>query len=87
MSGHSSSGTVLEQVLWPDATLESVTADYDAVTLRVRETSGKIRTICCEGYIGYAMYGFWDEVIIERAEITTEHPAIDRCVALSLIHI
>ncbi len=68
-----------EQVLWPDATLEQVTIDYDAVSLRVRESTGRARLIRCEGHIGFGLFGFWDEMIIESAEMSTKHPAIERC--------
>lgn len=72
---------MLEHVLWPDATLEYVAVDYDSVVLRVRESTGQMRTIRCEGHIGYGLCGFWDEVIIERAEVTSTHPFIERCVS------
>jgi hypothetical protein len=80
MNGHFSDEPMLHQVLWPDATLEQVMADYDSVALRIRESTGRIRTIRCEGHIGYALCGFWDEVIIERAEVRLEHPFLDLCV-------
>jgi hypothetical protein len=68
-------------VLWPDATLERVTVDYDAVVLGIRESTGTIKTIRCEGHIGLSLSGFWDEVIIDGADVLTSHPAIDRAVA------
>ena len=72
-------GEFLHKVLWPDAILEHVAADYDAVVLRVRESTGRVRTIRCEGYVGYGVCGFWDEVVIERALVSTSHPFIERC--------
>jgi hypothetical protein len=81
MTGRSRDASVLNQVLWPDATLEYLAVDYDSVVLRVREATGQVRTIRCEGHIGYGLCGFWDEVIIERAEIAAEHPFIERCVS------
>lgn len=72
--------SVLDAVLWPDATLEQMTADYEAVVLRIRESTGRVRMLRCEGHIGYGLCGFWDEVVIERAELRSEHPLIERCV-------
>jgi hypothetical protein len=71
---------VLDKVLWTDAALEQVTADYNSVVLRVRESTGVVRTIRAEGYIGMNLHGFWDEVIIERAEVSRVHPTIDSCI-------
>lgn len=81
MTGRSEDESAFNQVLWPDASLEHVAADYDAVTLRIRESTGQARTIRCEGHIGFCLSGFWDEVIIERAELTLQHPFIERCVS------
>lgn len=72
---------MLEQVLWQDSALEHVGADYDSVVLRVRESTGQVRTIRCEGHIGYGLCGSWDEIIIERVEVAAEHPFIERCVS------
>jgi len=80
MTGHSLDKSELDIVLWPDATLEQVAADYDAVTLRVRESTGQLRTIRCEGHVGYALCGFWDEIVIEHAIVTQDHPFIAECV-------
>jgi hypothetical protein len=81
MPGHSESKAVLEQVLWPDATFEHLAVDYNAVVLRIRESTGTLKTVRCEGHIGLALQGFWDEVVVERAEIATEHPAIEESVS------
>src|SRR3569623_77011 len=35
-------------------------------------------TLRCRGYIGFSVEGFWDEAIVERAELSTTHPAIQR---------
>ncbi len=78
MPGRSESDLAFGQVLWPDATLEHVAVDYDAVVLRIRESTGIERTIRCEGHIALRLEGFWDEVIIERAELVSEHAAIER---------
>jgi hypothetical protein len=76
---HSHDDAVLAEVSWPDAELQRLTIDYDAVMLTVRESTGTERFIRCEGYIGYDMCGFWDEVVVERVELTDRHDAIDRC--------
>src|SRR5262245_62641623 len=65
------------RILWADATLEHVSADYDRVTLFVEEANAQARQVHCEGYVSYGVTGFWDEVIIERADVFDEHPAID----------
>lgn len=78
MTGRSETDLALGHVLWPDATLEHVAADYDTVVLRIRESTGIERRIRCEGHIALSIEGFWDEVIVERAELVSEHVAIER---------
>ena len=70
----------MESILWPDASLEHVSVDYDAVVLQVRESTGQVKSVRCEGHIAFELSGFWDEVIIESAQLVSEHPAIDRAV-------
>jgi len=79
MPGHSNDEAVLTEVLWADAELGTVSIDYDAVTVGVKESTGKQRLIRCEGYVGYGLCGFWDEVVVVRAELTDHHEAIQRC--------
>jgi hypothetical protein len=69
---------MMTDVLWPDASIQSISVDYDAVVLRLKESAGKQRVVRCEGYIGYALWGFWDEVIVSSARLVDEHPSIDR---------
>lgn len=69
---------MMTDMLWPDATIKSVSADYDAVVLRLEESTGRQRVVRCDGYIGYALCGFWDEVIVSRAQLVDKHPSIDR---------
>jgi hypothetical protein len=64
-------------IVWTDATLVRITADYDAVTLFITEANAESREVRCEGYVSFGLSGFWDEVIIERADVLAEHPAID----------
>jgi hypothetical protein len=58
-------------VLWADAELESLTLDYEAARLSVRETTGRTVTVVAKGVIGVDFLGLWDEVIIERAAIAS----------------
>jgi len=76
MTDHSNTAALAE-IRWADAELQRVTVDYDAVVLRVRESDGKVRTLRAEGHIGYSLVGFWDEVIIVRAELSHTHPGLD----------
>ena len=79
MPGHSNA-IELGKIRWPDAELQSVAIDYAAVSLRVRENDGAVKTLRAEGYIGYTLVGFWDEVVVERAEVSDRHPGLDACV-------
>jgi hypothetical protein len=82
MTGRSSSEeSSFGSTLWPDAELRSVLVDYDSVSITIRESTGLVRNVRCEGYIGYSICGFWDEVVIDNAELTDQHEAIDRCIA------
>jgi len=65
-------------VLWTDATIERCTLDYDDVVIEVEQANGERCTLRCRGYIGFSVEGFWDEAIVERAELSTTHPAIQR---------
>jgi hypothetical protein len=79
MNGRSNAQIQGESVLWPDASLEGIQADYDAFILRITEDSGSTKVIRCPGYVGYQMVGFWDEVIIESSTIVSAHPFISEC--------
>lgn len=59
-------------VLWADAELESLSLDYDAARLLVRETTGRVVTVVGSGVIGVELLGLWDEVIIERGEVVAD---------------
>lgn len=80
MIGHSEIESSITDVLWPDAMLELVSADYHSVALRVRESTGRIRTVRCNGYIGYKLLGFWDEAVIRSAELIESSSFIEQCV-------
>lgn len=72
---------MLSDVLWADSEFEKFEANYGDVVLHLEESTGVHRVIRCSGYIGFHMPSFWDEVVIESAEVTATHPVIDRCLA------
>jgi len=43
--------------------------------------NGYVKSVRCEGYIAFGLSGFWDEVIIDRAQLLSEHPSIDRALS------
>lgn len=71
---------VLGQIRWADGSIEDIHIDYDAVTLRISQDDGKVSTLRAEGYIGCSLVGFWDEMIIERAEVVEKHAGLAACV-------
>jgi hypothetical protein len=73
---------LLGQIRWADASIEDIHIDYEAVTLRVAQEDGKVSTLRAEGYIGCSLVGFWDEMIIERAEVVEKHAGLAACVDL-----
>ncbi len=79
MAGHSNNSIQGDPILWPDASLERIDAGYEEFTIRVREDAGSTKVIRCLGYIGFQMVGFWDEVIIEKATVHSNHPFISEC--------
>jgi hypothetical protein len=81
MAGPSDFALILAQVLWPDAELSRIEIDYDDLKLLVREESGAIKRVTCQGYLGYELSGFWDEVIIATAEVTGEGAFLNRCLS------
>ena len=81
MTRSSSAGNSLAEISWPDATLVSITADYDAVILVIRESGRRLVRVVCDGHIGFELVGFWDETIIERANLDASGPFLARCLA------
>jgi len=79
MTGHSDNGMQGETILWADASLESIKAQYEEFTIHVREEVGGTKLLRCLGYIGFQMVGFWDEMIIERATLYSSHPFLAEC--------
>ena len=68
---------MIDKVLWPDAELDSIVLDYDAVAIQLTESTGRKVLIQCIGHIGLSFAGFWDEVIVEKAELRARDPIID----------
>lgn len=79
MTGPFDIGIQGETIVWADASLESIQADYEEFAIRVREDTGGTKLLRCLGYIGFQMVGFWDEMIIEAATLHSRHPFIDQC--------
>jgi hypothetical protein len=78
MSGRFDMGP-LHDVLWPDASIRSISIDYHSVAIHLRESTGRKRVLTCRGYIGYQLVGFWDEVVVERAELNESDPFLSDC--------
>jgi hypothetical protein len=66
-------------VLWADAELESLSCDYDAVRITLRETTGRLVTVQADGPIGFELSGLWDEVIVERGQLLPDDTFSQRC--------
>ncbi len=79
MTDHSDSGIKGETILWADASLESIAAEYEEFAIRVREEAGGTKLLRCLGYIGFQMVGFWDDMIIETATLHSRHPFLAEC--------
>ncbi len=79
MSGLSETADALKSVLWPDAEILRVEIDYGNLHLSIRESTGKKRRLIFEGYLGYELVGFWDEVVVEQAELSRNGAFLDRC--------
>jgi hypothetical protein len=68
----------LSQIRWADASLESVTLDYDSVVLTVAEDRGQTWRVACDGFIGQEIVGFWDETIIETVRLAEDGDLLRR---------
>ena len=80
MDGPSSAPTAYSNVLWTDAELLGVTVDYENFSLTLRESTGQIRRVVCEGYIGYEALGVWDEIVVAEAHLDVVGPLLSRCI-------
>lgn len=81
MTGPSDAVLALGQVLWADAELCRVEVDYGDLHLLVRESTGSLKRVICEGYLGYEIAGFWDEVVIASVEVLDSGSFLDRCLS------
>lgn len=79
MDGLSESMIAFHRVLWSDAELLGVAIDYANVSLTLRESTGRLYRVVCEGYIGYKAEGFWDEVVVAQARLDAEGVFLERC--------
>lgn len=68
-------------VLWADAAIQTLVVTYDAVIVSLRESTGREVSLRCVGHIGLSIEGFWDEVVIDSADLVPSHPFMDRCLA------
>ena len=68
----------LNTIFWADAEFEKIEIDYDCLKITIQEPNGSVKKIWCMGYIGYQQIGYWDEVVIERAEILEQHEFIEQ---------
>jgi len=79
MSGHSDPTSTHLNVRWPDSQVLGVSISYDAVEIRIRESGGRLLTVVAKGHIGTQLVGFWDEIVIEDADIVESHPFEEEC--------
>ena len=68
-----------DSIRWADASLEKIETTYDKVALHLCEDSGQRKLLHGLGHIGFQMIGFWDEMIIEKAAVSSDHPFIAEC--------
>ena len=79
MPGLSDAEAALSLILWREAELLDIAIDYSDVRVRIQESTGSERVLMCEGYLGYELVGFWDEIIIARATVTAVGELRARC--------
>src|SRR5262249_15979607 len=70
---------VIQMVRWADARLEALTFAYDAVELVLVESNGCRMKVITVGPFGVKIEGFWDETVIEDADIVAAHPFAEQC--------
>lgn len=79
MNGPSEMATESLDILWADAQITSLSVSYDSVELDVRESSGRRVRVVADGHIGFQLLGFWDEVVVESADLVPAHPFAEQC--------
>ncbi len=77
MVGHSRA--ITSGVLWPDAEIDSISIDFDELVIYLTESSQKKTVVRCKGYIGYTVLGFWDDVIVAKAQLHDSDDFLDAC--------
>lgn len=77
MNGRSSDW--FHTIQWTDAELTTLCINYHEIRMQLIEPSYKRTTLRCHGYIGYAVIGFWDEMIIARAILNETDPFVEAC--------
>lgn len=81
MTGHSNPKITLAQVVWADAEIQRIDMDYDDLSFLVLDGSGRLKRVICEGHLGFELAGFWDEMIVDFAELRESGAFLDRCLA------
>jgi hypothetical protein len=69
-------------IRWHDASVRGISCDYDVFNVEILEDEKHghaTKTLCCLGFLGFQMVGFWDEVIIHDARICASHDFISQC--------
>jgi hypothetical protein len=54
---------------------------YEAISLKLVEATGRQVTLTAFGHVGVEVVGFWDEVLVDAADVVQAHPFADRCLA------
>jgi hypothetical protein len=72
-------GDMNTTILWADAELIDVHLSYDLIVISIRDSTGHIRRVRGEGYIGFEFDGAWDEVGIVAARLS-EHDDFARTI-------
>ena len=73
--------SLFAQLAWADAQLERIEVDYEVVILHIVDSRGARWRVVCGGYIGVEIAGFWDESIIDLADLLEDDPFMGRCLA------
>jgi hypothetical protein len=79
MSGRSEMTSDRLDIRWADAQLSGVDASYERCEFEITETDGRRVRVLAVGHIGFQLTGFWDEIVIESADIVPAHPFAEQC--------
>ena len=72
-------GDMTSTIRWADAELIDVHLSYDLIVISIRDSTGHVRRVRAEGYIGFEFYGAWDEVGIATSRVS-EHDDFARTI-------